>query len=150
MQTITTPPETIKDIAELLDGGMNVYLNLDTNEVVEVFGSGWDTYGDPAYEKELQPVYDKIDSWPKKYCFEPLESFESFRTMERFIDTLPEDAPITNELIRAISQRHPFAHFKDALRGTPERDLWFAFRLAYLEDHVRTLLTIHFHGHCEG
>ena len=59
-------------------------LNKKTGEIIQVFEDG---FGEDVDDL----TYDKIDEDPERYLFiEPIESRESFRIMESFIETLSD------------------------------------------------------------
>lgn len=59
---------------------------------------------------------------------EPLPSWQGYRDMEEFIETVGSEA-LQDRLSSAIKGRGAFRRFKDALRDHPaERDAWFAFQ----------------------
>ncbi|MFT4222005.1 UPF0158 family protein [Dysgonomonas sp.] len=135
------PQEVIRNIAQEIDMGMICYLNTDTMELDSVFGSSYDAYGSGDYDDMYKQVYDKVNSWQHSICIEPLESWESFEIMERFIEeVIPENNGLKDTLVRAMSQRHPFRNFKFHIDNSPYRQDWFDFKQQQLEIHVRNLL----------
>jgi hypothetical protein len=58
---------------------------------------------------------------------EPLSSREAFRHMKDFAITIKNPVP-HNILWTALSRRHPFSAFQDALRSTNLREAWFEFK----------------------
>ena len=58
---------------------------------------------------------------------EPLESWEGFRIMEDFVDTV-NNRNDQNKLWSALRQRHPFSAFKNMLHYTNQREAWFAYK----------------------
>jgi hypothetical protein len=135
------PQEIIKNIAQEIDMGMICYLNTDTMELDSVLGSSYDAYGSGDYDDIYNQVYDKVSTWEHSICIEPLESWESFEIMERFIqEVIPENDVLKDTLIRAISRRHPFSNFKFLIEGSSFRQDWFDFKQQQLEIYVRSLL----------
>lgn len=58
---------------------------------------------------------------------DPIESSESFRDMEEFIETL-QDAQISSRLVRALEHSKPFRNFKDELNRHPGlTEHWYEF-----------------------
>ncbi len=61
---------------------------------------------------------------------EKISSSEEYKIMERFAINQPDE--VADRLLHALSVRHPFRAFKDALDSTVTIDSWNAFRaLAY-------------------
>ena len=58
---------------------------------------------------------------------EPMESWESFRIMEDFVETITDEV-VQNKLWSALRQRHPFSAFKRMLDYIEQSETWFAFR----------------------
>ena len=98
------------------DGSMGAefYLNLDTGDMVL-----------PGFEEDL----DMEDIEEGNYAsIDHLESYESYRHMEKFTLSLPEGKART-ELEQALIRHKPFRHFKDALGYYPEeREAWYGFK----------------------
>ena len=71
----------------------------------------------------------KVEQDPGKYlAFEPMDSHESYRMMEDFINQLDDDK-LAQRLLQAIEKKRPFAHFKNEIdHSGPYRDKWFEFR----------------------
>jgi hypothetical protein len=63
-----------------------------------------------------------------KYVYiDPIDSHESFRTMERFVDQLSEGR-IKDDLSDALTRRKPFRQFKDTLHNYSDiREKWFLY-----------------------
>ena len=91
----------------------------------------------------IEEIEQKIDSWGEVVIFEIPESWESFKIMEDFADSLPVKSRTKSALFRALSGRKPFAHFNAIIHQAPERAEWFVFRQSALEDRVREELESH-------
>ena len=86
---------------------------------------------------------DRIDADPDRFvAVDPLPSSVGWEVMAGFAESLPTGAARAH-LVAALSARHPFRAFKDALAGHPSlREEWFAFHdeewarlaAAWLED----------------
>lgn len=106
--------------------GSGHWLNLDTGEVVFV--------ADPLDLGELDA--DPRDD-ERFVRIDAIDSSESFRIMEDFIEQLGERR-LALSLTRALQQRKPFRRFKDELANHPaQREAWFAFERAALERIAR-------------
>ena len=57
---------------------------------------------------------------------DPVDSHEGFGIMEHFADSRPERE--AGRLFRALSQRHPFRMFREAIERMGIKDEWFSFR----------------------
>ena len=82
-------------------------------------------------EQDTVPLIEETDCYPEDghrlLRIEPMESWESFRIMEDFVETVT-DGIVQNKLWSALSQRHPFSAFKRMLDYTGQRENWFAFK----------------------
>ena len=71
---------------------------------------------------------------------EGMDSRDSFRVMEAFIDTV-DDRLLQAKLTLAINQRRPFANFKLEIDNSgPFRDKWFEFKEKSLMEWVEQQL----------
>ncbi|AQP44629.1 hypothetical protein RPIT_07225 [Tessaracoccus flavus] len=92
-------------------------------------GEAWpETVFDEAYTGiPYDEEADAPDRWLRVHC---LGSRESYRDMERFIDTV-DDERLAERLWRAIQGRGAFRRFKDVLYDWPEhqehQERWYAF-----------------------
>lgn len=134
------PQATIREIAELIDCGMECFLNPDTMEVENVPNEYDGRFGYSVDRDEWQDVYDKVDSWERFIRISPPESHESFRIMERFVSECVFDRRLSAALQRAISGRKPFAHFNAIVHNSSCREDWFAFKQRCLEEFVKEQL----------
>ena len=96
-------------------------MNIETGEIVEYFGL--DENGEELDDDEADPYWGD-----DRYIRIPtLESYESYRFMEKFIATV-QDAHLQEMLEVAIDGRGAFRRFKDVLLRYPdERERWFGF-----------------------
>ena len=90
-----------------------------------------DTFG-AELEKVNQSKVDFIK-------FERLESFESFKIMERFVAVLT-DKNLQLELESILANRKPFQNFKDIINLSNFRQSWFDFKQNELEKRVKIQL----------
>ncbi|MEE1089237.1 MAG: UPF0158 family protein, partial [Bacteroidaceae bacterium] len=72
-------------------------------------------------EQDTVPLIEESECYPKEghrlLYIEPMESRESFKLMEDFIETVPNKAD-QDKLWSALRQRHPFSAFKNMLHYT--------------------------------
>ena len=132
----------IKHIAEELDCGYDVYFNLKTEECLSIpsFSDAFfdDTIAD-AFQDELERVQEQPSDFIK---FEVLNSFESFKIMERFVAQLPhQDLKVTLEHI--LANKKPFQRFKNTVEPSHLRQDWFDFKQKELEKIVATILKVY-------
>ena len=131
----------IKSIAGSIDAGLVCFLNPDTLEIEEIPQGLFD---DPE-ETEMQTGLSineldlKYPEWEKRICIEPLESDESFKIMEKFVQTLSNDKH-KNKLSDALQNKKPFAKFKQDIYNTPYRQDWFDFKDNWLQRYVKYIV----------
>lgn len=133
--------QLINRIAQEIDMGMVCFLNPETLEVESAMGESY-IYGDE--EEFNQEIYDKVDKWGKHIRITPLESYDSFKIMEKFIENgIPDKDRLKDNLWNAISGRKPFKHFKSIIDNSPYHQNWLDFKLEELEKYVREELDDH-------
>lgn len=137
------PQGIIRRIAQEIDMGMICFLNTDTMEYDSVFGQSYDAYYTSDYDDLYQEVYDKVAGWEHSIRIEPLESWESFQIMERFIEIcIPDNDMIKVRLWNAISKRKPFQNFKFIIDNSEYRQCWFDFKQSQMELFVQNQLLL--------
>jgi hypothetical protein len=134
MKTLTQ--EQIKEVAEMLEIGFTAYWNKKTNELLFIGESANDL--DEGFQEDLK----KLKDGRKDYIEIPrLESWESFKIMEQFVDELPDSLELKNELIVCLNQKHPFKHFKFAIDDSGDyREKWFDFKSEWMQNYVKDIL----------
>ncbi|MCR5413699.1 MAG: hypothetical protein K6F50_03095 [Kiritimatiellae bacterium] len=118
----------IKNLAEALDGAFDesdVLVDL-TEQTVTVFIPP-DISGEEPEMIGHEVVY-----------VEKISSHEGFEIMEDFARSQP--AEIAERLCRALSIRHPFRAFRNALAGTGLLDSWYAFKSHAYDDIAESRL----------
>ena len=75
----------INEIAQMLDCGLNAYINRETLEMD--FIPDLDDFGDSELWEEL---HNKVTEEWNSLVIEPMETWKSFKIMENFIYELPE------------------------------------------------------------
>ncbi|HEY3370647.1 MAG TPA: UPF0158 family protein [Prolixibacteraceae bacterium] len=145
-EEIEVPEKYLKAVAEIaggLDAGLFCFLNMDTLEtevVPESFLVDLDEF--EQYKEEWgDNIEFKYPSWENCMTFEPLESHESFKIMERYTNQL-EDKKLQIQLVNALNHRKPFAHFKFIIDNSVYRQDWFDFKKHRLEIYVKELLSL--------
>ncbi|MFD0862548.1 UPF0158 family protein [Sungkyunkwania multivorans] len=89
-----------------------------------------------AFDDELKKVNQSKTDFIK---FEVLESFESFKIMERFVAELT-DKNLQLELKSVLANKKPFQNFKHIIDHSNFRQSWFDFKQKELEKRVETQL----------
>ena len=95
------------------------------------------TDGQDLWEDTLKT----IESWENPIVIEKMESWEAFRIMEDFIETL-SDHHMQWMLESALKKRRPFAHFKAIVETSEYRQIWFDYRDKQDEKYVRENLSV--------
>ena len=109
--------ETIKEIAEQLDCGMKCFYHLPTGELVtypdELKWGG--EVDEEAWGEDMAKVEENFHEY---VAFTAMESHESFRVMEDFIETIPEK-DVREKFENIIQRKKPFQQFKYLLFDYP-------------------------------
>ena len=130
-------PEEYKDVvSEITDSvlaGLICYFNPETFEVEDIP----DMVQDPdEYELMTGETGDSIElkhqSWTNCIEIEPMESHDSFKIMEYFIDEL-SDKNFQDKLINALNRKKPFANFEHLIENSDYRGHWFDYRRTQYE-----------------
>tara|TARA_R110000765_G_scaffold425019_2_gene537011 strand:- start:27 stop:473 length:447 start_codon:yes stop_codon:yes gene_type:complete len=129
----------VKEIAENLDCGNNCYYNSKTNEIVTI-----PNFSNTSDEQELKEFFqddlNKINNQKADFIkFEVLESFESFKIMERFSEQMT-DEKFKLKLRDILDRKKPFQNFKNAIDQSDFRQEWFDFKQNELEKIVKSQL----------
>lgn len=125
--------KVVKEIADNMSANLISYFNPDTFEI------------EFHHENTMMEVYDEEDEeeeylspefkWENCISVDPLESRESFRIMERFVDQLNNKRE-ANRLSQALNGAKPFANFNHLIHNSEFRQEWFDFRQKELERYV--------------
>ena len=128
----------INEIAQELEIGMKVYINNETLEIKPI--PDWeDSYNDTEiWEEDLKYIEE---NWSSYRIIEKMESWEAFRIMEEFAGAI-DDEELSNELLKILGRKSPFANFKVEVESSLYRQNWFDFRLKRYEDYVRDQLEV--------
>jgi len=133
----------VKEIAGSIDAGNVCFLNTNTLAIDEIPKGLF--FSPSAYEMEtgfsLKDLKPKYTRWKKYITIEPLESNESFKIMEKFVDQL-DNSKIRERLVYALNNRKPFANFKNIIDNSTFRQDWFDFKDKELQEYVRTMIEI--------
>lgn len=129
----------ITEIAQELDCGNDCYYNSKTNEIVAI--PDFSQISDEEEFKELfRENFAKVNNKKKDFIkIKVLESFESFKIMERFIEQL-SDLNFKSELQYLLLNKKPFKNFKHKIDHSDFRQAWFDFKQSELEKIVKNQL----------
>jgi hypothetical protein len=110
------------------------FLDTTTGHVVTVVA------GDPEAQSLKKQVADNIQNYLR---VEPASSREQYRWMERFVQSVTDDA-LRERLVISIDGKGAFRRFKDVLLAYPaERERWFSYRGELLHWHIHNWLGEH-------
>ncbi|OGU16668.1 MAG: hypothetical protein A2X61_10820 [Ignavibacteria bacterium GWB2_35_12] len=118
--------DKIREIASELECGMVCYCKIENQELVSIVDFDHHIY---AEEEDWAEQIEKIEKEREKYLMiEPMDSHESFRVMDDFIETVDNDK-LAHELKIALEKKQPFQNFKYVINNSGEyREKWFKFR----------------------
>ncbi len=131
----------VSETADSISAGLVCFINGDTLEIESL---PKDTIEDPdEFEamtgENLESIGLKHYDWKNCITIEPVDSHESFKIMEGFVDKVP-DSKFQQKLIYALNRKRPFANFKYLIDNSDYRQDWFDYRQAWLEQYVYDIL----------
>lgn len=129
----------ISEIAQEIDCGSDCYYNSKTEEIIAIPNSSL-----VDDKKMFQEIFGenlkKIKAHQKDYIkIEPLQSFESFKIMEKFTNRIT-DQYLQSKILDSLRQKKPFQNFTNSIENSNYRQDWFDFKNAELEKIVRDIL----------
>ncbi|HBH47911.1 MAG TPA: hypothetical protein DDX98_04695 [Bacteroidales bacterium] len=129
----------IKQIAQELDCGFDCYYNSKTDEIVAI-----PSFAQFSDEEDFKEVFseslEKVEKHKTDFIkLETLESFESFKIMESFVEQL-SDQNLKSELENILANKKPFKNFKHKVDHSEFRQIWFEFKISALEKIVENQL----------
>jgi len=129
----------VKQIAQELDCGFDCYYNSKTDEIVAI--PSFAQFSDEEDFKEaFSDSLEKVEKHKTDFIkFETLESFESFKIMELFVEQL-SDQNLKSELENILANKKPFQNFKHKIDHSEFRQSWFEFKKSELEKIVENQL----------
>jgi hypothetical protein len=139
----------IREIAQQLDCGFRCFYHRETGELLfipdELKHIGMDM---DAWSDEQEKLENDFNSYEE---IEQLQSGDSFQIIADFTEQLSGNERLQNQLIKALSNKHPFRNFKFVIDNSGTyRQQWFAFKDARLIDWVKQRLntdTLNFGDH---
>ncbi|MGJ8551138.1 UPF0158 family protein [Winogradskyella wichelsiae] len=131
--------EIIKEIAQELDCGFDCYYNSKTYEIVAI--PNFSQFSDEDEFKEaFSDSLEKVEKHKTDFIkFETLETFESFKIMELFVEQL-SDQNLKSQLENILENKKPFQNFKHKIDHSEYRQRWFEFKKSELEKIVENQL----------
>lgn len=127
----------VSEIADNLLAGLVCFLNPDTLEI-EFLPKNL-AYDPEEFEMVTGETWEsagiKHENWQKCIEVEPMESFDSFKVMEYFIDELNNEK-MQEKLVKALNKPKPFANFRNVVENSDYRQQWFEFRQKQWEYYV--------------
>ena len=129
----------VREIAQELDCGFNCYFNYKTEEIITLpnFSQFPD---DNDFKEAISDSLEKVEKHKKDFIkIETLESFESFKIMELFVEQL-SDTNLKSELQNILANKKPFQNFKYKIDHSDFRQNWFDFKQKELEKRVENEL----------
>ena len=118
--------EQINELADNLDCGLRCFVHKKKKTIVTTP----DIINNPDSDSELwdeanEEIENNFDSYVE---IEKMDSHESFRLMEKFINTV-DSLPLRDKLEEALRRPKPFANFKfDIDNSGLYRQKWFDFK----------------------
>ena len=134
--------EKLIDIAGEMDIGMICFVHRDTGELISYPRDLEDGDYFEGEDNLWLPDIEKVSADPDSYIeIGPMPASESFKVMEDFADSV-KDYSIQEPLIRVLSNKKPFAHFKALVHQLPERhkNAWFAFKEQKMTEWIKAQL----------
>ena len=127
----------VSEIADSLLAGLICFFNPDTLELEDIPKEL--AYDPEEFEmmtgENLESAGLKHENWQNCLTIEPMESNDSFKIMEYFVDEV-KDINFQEKLINALNSKKPFANFKYLIEDSDYRQHWFDFRQAQYELYV--------------
>lgn len=131
----------ITNIAQELDCGFDCYYNFQTNEIVTIPNESL-IVDDDSFREAFGMDLENIEKHKSDFIkIEVLQSFESFKLMERFVAQLL-DGNFKSELENALANKKPFQNFKHLIDNSDFRQSWFDFKQNEIEKKVENELEL--------
>ena len=129
----------VTNIAQELDSGFDCYYNFKTNEIVTI-PSLSHIIDEDDFREAFRTNLEKVEKHKANFIkIEVLQSFESFKLMERFVEQLPDEG-FKSELENALVNKKPFQNFNHFIDKSDFRQAWFDFKQKEIEKRVENEL----------
>lgn len=135
----TTIQNIVKEIAQELDCGFDCYYDSKTHEIIPI-PSLSQFIDEDDFKEAFSDSLERVEKYKTDFIkIETLESFESFKIMELFIEQL-SDQNLKSELENVLVNKKPFQNFKHKIDHSEFRQSWFEFKQSEMEKIVKTKL----------
>jgi hypothetical protein len=143
--------DEIREVAELLESGLNVFYNLKKKEVIMLTPLQIEEYdiviNSDDYDEEylnkmdnefdfptIKDIYENDEDY---YEFGNMDSNDSFKLMRKFAENVTEKT-LQMKLYNALNLPKPFRNFKSELEMS-DSDLknWFEFKIQGYIDYIK-------------
>ncbi|OAD42101.1 UPF0158 family protein [Polaribacter atrinae] len=129
----------VREIAQELDCGNECYYNFKTSEILAIPNLS-QIFDEEEFKESFKESLKKLKKYKADFIkIEILESFESFKIMERFVEQVT-DAKLQVELENILANKKPFQNFKQKIDHSNFRQSWFEFKQIELERIVENQL----------
>ncbi len=129
----------IGEIAQELDCGNDCYYNSRTNEILAIPNCS-QVLDEEEFKESFRVDLEKIEKHKTEFIkIEVLESFESFKIMERFVEQMSEQK-FQSELENILANKKPFQNFKYKIDHSDYRKDWFEFKQSELKKIIESQL----------
>ena len=129
--------KVVSEIVDSLLAGLICFFNPDTLEIEDIPKEM--AYDPEEFEMMTGETFEsaglKHENWQNCLTIEPMESHDSFKRMEYFVDEV-KDINLQEKLINALNRKKPFANFKYLIEDSDYRQHWLDFRQAQYELYV--------------
>ena len=131
----------VAEVADYISAGEVCFVNTDTLEMEYMPNIALE---DPKEFEDItgetvESLGMKHDEWENCIQIDPVGSYESFKIMEGFADSL-SDKKFQQKLFDALNRKRPFANFKRLIDDSDYRQDWFDYRQAWLEKYAFELI----------
>lgn len=128
-------PNQIQGIAEELQIGFDVYLNMNTGEYHPILNLKKAFHNRLLWEKELNLVKSKWDNYTIIAVMEPWQLFDMMHDFTLFVD-----GGFYQELKIALRSCKSFMRFKHLVNNSPYREQWNEYRDNHYINYVKNRL----------
>lgn len=131
----------VTNIAEELDCGFDCFFNVKTNEIITIPNMSC-VVDESEFKEAFGADLEKIEKQKANFIkIEALESFESFKIMELFVEQLT-DEKFKTKLKGVLAENKPLRKFRDLIDDSDFRQDWFGFKQKEIEKKVERQLSV--------
>ena len=129
----------VNNIAQELDCGNDCYYNFKTSEILAIPNFS-QIFDEEEFKESFKESLKKLEKHKADFIkIEVLESFESFKIMERFVEQIT-DKKLQVDLKNVLKNKKPFHNFKHKIDHSEFRQSWFEFKQSEMEKIVENQL----------